>query len=147
MNAVTAAPERADDLPASMGQERIVLLDAEAGRAVIEYRAAMRMCHSGGVVQGGFIAGWLDAAMAHAAMAQAGMDISPMTLELKVSYFSPVGPGLVIAEGWVERRGRSTCFLEARLTNAAGEVMAKASSTCRLIDRAKVEARTAAQQA
>ena len=53
----------------------------------------------------------------------------------------------MIAEGWVERRGRSTCFLEARLTNASGEVMAKASSTVRLIARAKVEARATGREA
>ena len=33
-------------------------------------------------------------------------------LEIKVSFFAPVRPGLVVAEGWIERRGRKTCFLE-----------------------------------
>jgi acyl-CoA thioesterase len=127
----------------------VALVDAEAGRVVIEYRAALRMCHSGGVVQGGFVAGWLDAAMARAAIAgaSAGGEMTPMTLELKVSYFAPVGPGLVVAEGWVERRGRSTCFLEGRLLNGAGEVLAKASSTARLMPRASVEARAAQREA
>lgn len=145
MSSVTA-PERADDLAASLGQEGPAQIDAEAGRAVIRYRAALRMCHSGGVVQGGFVAGWLDAAMSHAAMGAAGMHVAPMTLELKVSYFAPVGPGPVVAEGWVERRGRSVCFLEGRLLNAAGEVLAKASSTARLIDRAKVVARATGRE-
>jgi acyl-CoA thioesterase len=141
------APERADDLAASLGQERVLYMDAEAGRAAIEYRAGLRMCHSGGVVQGGFVAGWLDAAMAHAAMAVTGGEMTPMSLELKVSYFAPVGPGLVTAEGWVERRGRSTCFLEGRLLNPAGEVVAKASSTARLVPRTKVEARASGRDA
>jgi acyl-CoA thioesterase len=140
MNSVTA-PERIDDLAASLGQEGPALIDAEAGRAVIRYRAALRMCHSGGVVQGGFVAGWIDAAMAHAAMGVAGLHIAPMSLEMKVSYFAPVGPGPVVAEGWVERRGRSTCFLEGQLLDAEGVVLAKASSTVRLIERVKVEAR------
>ena len=141
MSSVATAPKWADDLAASLGQDGPAEVDAKADRAVIRYTAALRMCHSGGVVQGGFIAGWLDAAMAHAAMGAAGFEVAPMSLELKVSYFAPVGPGPVVAEGWVERRGRSTCFLEGRLTNAAGEVLAKASSTARLIARAKVEAR------
>jgi len=134
------APEKADDLAAALGQDGPAQLDAK-GRAVVRYRAAPRMCHSGGVVQGGFIAGWLDAAMAQAAMAVVGFETAPMSLELKVSYFAPVGPGPVVAEGWIERRGRSTCFLEGRLLNEAGEVLAKASSTARLVPRAKVEAR------
>ena len=37
----------------------------------------------------------------------------------------------------MERQGRSVCFLEGRLTDAAGAVLAKASS--RLMDRARVE--------
>jgi acyl-coenzyme A thioesterase PaaI-like protein len=92
----------------TLGQQRVV--SNAQGRAVIEYVAGAHMCHSGGVVQGGFISGWLDAAMAHAAMSAAGGEVTPMSLELKVSFFAPARPGLVIAEGWVERQGRSVCF-------------------------------------
>lgn len=142
----TASPPK-DALSQTLGLQRVVLMDAEAGRAVLEYMAGIHMCHSGGVVQGGFITGWLDAAMAHAVIATTGFDVTPMSLELKVSFFAPVGPGLVTAEGWIERRGKSTCFGEARLLNAAGEVLAKCSSTMRLISRTKVEARTRDNQA
>ena len=142
----TASPPK-DALSQTLGLQRVVLMDAEAGRAVLEYMAGIHMCHSGGVVQGGFITGWLDAAMAHAVIATTGFDLTPMSLELKVSFFAPVGPGLVTAEGWIERRGKSTCFGEARLLNAAGEVLAKCSSTMRLISRTKVEARTRDNQA
>lgn len=127
----------AADLHAALGQQRVVSL--EPGRAVIEYLVGPHMCHSGGVAQGGFVCGWIDAAMAHATMAQDG-EMTPMSLELKVSFFAPVRPGLVIAQGWVERRGRSTAFLEGQLLNSAGEVLAKGSSTARLMPRAQVEA-------
>jgi acyl-CoA thioesterase len=133
------APVNAGDVQTALGLQREVVL--EGGRTRLEYLAGPHMCHSGGVVQGGFISGWLDAAMAHAAIAAAGHGIVPMSLELKVSFFAPTRPGLVFAEGWVERMGRSTCFLEAQLTDAAGEVLAKASSTARLMSRAQVTAR------
>ncbi len=123
----------------AMGLIRIVSLDP-AGRATLEYEARPEMCHSGGVVQGGFVTGWIDAAMAHAAIAANGMDVTPMTLELKVSFFAPVRPGLVVAEGWVERAGRRTGFYEGRLRDAAGTVLAKASSTIMLADRKRIEA-------
>ena len=130
------------DLSVALGMVRVRSVDPEAGRVAIEYLAAPHMCHSGGVVQGGFICGWIDAAMAQAAMSRLGADIAPMSLELKVSFFAPARPGLVIAEGWVERAGRSTAFLEGRLLNEAGEVLAKGTSTARLIPRAQVVART-----
>ena len=135
---MTAVSETVQTLQQALGQQRVVSMGG--GRAAIEYLCGPHMCHSGGVAQGGFVAGWIDAAMAHATMAEDGEPMTPMSLEIKVTYFAPVRPGPVIAEGWVERRGRSTAFLEGRLLNAAGEVLAKASSTARLIPRAQVEA-------
>jgi acyl-CoA thioesterase len=129
----------ADDLNRALGLVRRIAVDP-AGRATLEYEAGRHMCHSGGVVQGGFISGWLDSAMAHAVIALTGFEMTPMSLELKVSFFAPARPGPVFAEGWVEKSGRSTCFTEAKLMDAKGTLLAKASSTIRLIPRAKVEA-------
>ena len=127
----------APTLQTSLGQVRVVSNDE--GRAVIEYEVGAHMCHSGGVAQGGFVCGWIDAAMAHASLSIAP-EMTPMSLELKVSYFAPARPGRVIAEGWIERRGGATCFAEGRLLDPAGKVLAKASSTIRLIPREAVEA-------
>tara|TARA_B100000949_G_scaffold46220_1_gene40000 strand:- start:992 stop:1429 length:438 start_codon:yes stop_codon:yes gene_type:complete len=123
----------------TLGLIRVVSTDAE-GHARLEYEAKQAQCHSGGVVQGGFISGWIDAAMAHAAMARNGPGIVPMTLELKVSYFAPTRPGLVIAEAWVERHGKRTSFYEGHLKDAAGTVLAKATSTILLADMNRVVA-------
>jgi len=127
----------APTLQSTLGQVRVVT--EEPGRSVIEYEVRPQMCHSGGVAQGGFVCGWIDAAMAHASLSLMP-DMTPMSLELKVSYFAPARPGRVVAEGWIERRGRATCFAEGRLLDAAGKVLAKASSTIRLIPREAVEA-------
>jgi len=128
-----------DPLYTTMGLVRVIEMSAE-GRARLEYMAGAHMCHSGGVVQGGFVTGWIDAAMAHAAIAALGEGVTPMSLEIKVSFFAPVRPGLVIAEGWIERRGRKTCFLEGHLLDGEGNVLAKGSSTAMLADRSRVEA-------
>lgn len=121
----------------TMGLVRVVTID-ESGRASLEYEARPEQCHSGGVVQGGFISGWIDAAMAHAAIARNGPGVVPMTLELKVSFFAPTRPGLVVAEAWVERHGRRTSFYEGHLKDAAGTVLAKATSTILLADMSRV---------
>lgn len=135
-----------DPLYETMSLVRIAEMNPE-GRARLEYRARPDMCHSGGVVQGGFVTGWIDAAMAHAAIAKNGPDVTPMTLELKVSFFAPVRPGLVIAEGWAVRSGRRTAFYEGHLLDEAGNVLAKASTTMMLADRARVEAASKAATA
>jgi len=127
----------APSLQTTLGQVRVIS-DAD-GKSVIEYEVGPQMCHSGGVAQGGFVCGWIDSAMAHASLTVAP-DMTPMSLELKVSYYAPARPGRVIAEGWIERRGRVTCFAEGRLLDPAGAVLAKGSSTIRLIPREAVEA-------
>lgn len=121
-----------------MGLTRVVEISAE--RAELEYLAKAEQCHSGGVVQGGFVTGWIDAAMAHAAIARAGEGVTPMTLELKVSFLAPARPGPVFAEAWAVRHGRKTAFYEGALRDGAGNLLAKASSTMMLGDRAKIEA-------
>lgn len=117
----------------ALGDGRTLEMDGEAGRAVVEFTCKPEMCHSGGVAQGGFVTGWIDSAMAHACIARFSMDYWIATLELKVSFFRPARPGRVIAEGWIERAGKQTVFTEGRLLDSEGEVLAKATSTIRLV--------------
>jgi acyl-CoA thioesterase len=118
----------------TLGMEKVVDR-GESGRAVIHYRARMDMCHSGGIVQGGFVTGWIDAAMAHVVMAQSEDAANPLSLEIKVSFLKPATPGLIVAEAWIERRGKSIAFLEGLIRNEQGEVLAKATSTMKLVQK------------
>lgn len=120
-------------LPDTLGFVRQVET-GDPARAVLHYRATMAMCHSGGIVQGGFVTGWIDAAMAHAVLAATDFKKTPLSLEIKVSFLKAAAPGIVIAEGWIEKMGRSTAFLEGRLLNEAGDVLARGSSTAKLAD-------------
>lgn len=118
---------------ATLGDGRVVESDGVAGRSVLEFTCRPDMCHSGGVAQGGFVTGWIDSAMAHACIARYTTDFWIATLEVKVSFFRPATPGLVVAEGWIERAGKQTVFAEGRLLDGDGEVLAKANSTIRLV--------------
>ena len=130
-------PKDAGELGQTLGQQRVILMDEAEGRAIIEYRCGMHMCHSGGVAQGGFVTAWIDAAMAHAVIAAIGAAYVPMSLEVKISFFRPAAPGLVRAEGWIEQKGRSTVFTEGRLMDEKGNILAKGTSTIRLVPREK----------
>ena len=126
--------QRVGGVANALGMEKVVER-GEKGRAVIHYRARLDMCHSGGIVQGGFVTGWIDAAMAHVVMAQSENAANPLSLEIKVSFLRPATPGLVIAEAWIERSGRSIAFLEGLVRNEKGEVLAKATSTMKLVEK------------
>ncbi len=124
-----AAPE----VLAALGDGEVISSDAEAGRAAIRFRCKPEMCHSGGVAQGGFVTGWIDSAMAHGCIARYSTAFWIATLEIKVSFLRPATPGEVVAEGWIERAGRQTVFSEGRLLDSDGKLLAKASSTIRLV--------------
>ena len=121
------------DLNESLGLVDIISFNKETSRIRMEYEARQAFCHSGGVVQGGFVTGWIDAAMAHSVIFATDQLLSPLSLEIKVTFLKSVSPGRVFAEAWVERRGRSICFLEGQLLNEAGEILAKGTSTAKLV--------------
>lgn len=116
----------------TMGGE-VLEVDGQRGWIKMRWVAKPEFCHSGNIVQGGFITGMVDSSMAHAAMVRGHFQMAVPTLEIKVSFFSPGHPGPMIGEGWVERWGRSTAFLEGRLYREGGDIVAKASATARLV--------------
>jgi len=121
------------DLNESLGMVEVVSFDKDTTCVRMEYEAKMAFCHSGGVVQGGFVTGWIDAAMAHSVIMATDYAMSPLSLEIKITFLKSVSPGRVFAEGWIEKRGRSLAFLEGRLLNEAGDVLAKGTSTAKLV--------------
>ncbi|MFV0258514.1 MAG: PaaI family thioesterase [Acidimicrobiales bacterium] len=131
------AGQEESEVLTTLGDGRVVTSSGADGRAVIEFVCRPEMCHSGGVAQGGFVTGWIDSAMARACIDRYTEAYWIATLELKVSFFRPARPGPVRAEGWIERAGKQTVFTEGHLLDPDGQVLAKASSTIRLVpDRA-----------
>jgi uncharacterized protein (TIGR00369 family) len=86
-----------------------------------------------GNVQGGFLAAMLDDTMGPALAATLADGEFAPTLELKVSFLRPAAPGRITGTGRVVHRGGSIAFLAGELRNEAGEVLATASATARVI--------------
>ncbi len=88
-----------------------------------------------GTVHGGYAATLLDSACGCAVHSKLAADQGYTTLELKVSYHKAMtrDTGLVRAEGRVLSFGRRAAFAEAKLTNAAGRLLASATSTLLII--------------
>jgi uncharacterized protein (TIGR00369 family) len=74
----------------------------------------------------------LDSAMGIAVLSSLPAGMIFTTLELKVNFLRAMttATGEVRAEGNIVHRGRTTAVVEARLTDAAGKLLATASSTC-----------------
>jgi uncharacterized protein (TIGR00369 family) len=112
--------------------------DTARGRSRIAYDGGVRFTNRAGVVQGGILAAMLDEGMALAAVAMDEFRTFVPTLELKVSFVAPARPGRFVVESQVVRKGKSVAFAEGRLFDAAGELVATASTTMRVVPREKV---------
>ena len=120
-----------------MGFSKILEFSRENQSIKIEYIAEPRHCHSGNIVQGGYVTGWIDSAMAHSVMIPTDFKFSPLTLELKITFLKSANPGIVIAAAKVIKLGKSVAFVEGTLTNESGDLIAKGTSTNKLVPMPK----------
>ena len=91
-----------------------------------------------GTAHGGILCDLSDLAMGMAFMTTLLEGEGLATIELKINYFRPVREGLIQAEAGVVHRGRSIGYVDCEIKDAAGRLIAKAASTCTVIqdDRA-----------
>ncbi|HRE60140.1 MAG TPA: PaaI family thioesterase [Micropepsaceae bacterium] len=114
---------------ATMLGQKIIAIDAEKGAARIAYDAGENLQNRFGALHGGMIAAIMDDVMAIAAgLSLQWGEISP-TLEMKTSFLAMAKPGRLMAEAAVLRRGKSVIFIEGRLEDADGRLIATASAT------------------
>jgi len=84
-----------------------------------------------GSLHGGVAAFVLDVGMGH--LLRHAVGAPGTTIEMKTQYFAPVGGPEARCEARFLHRGRSVCFLEARLFDSAGVLAAAATSTWRVL--------------
>jgi acyl-CoA thioesterase len=112
-------------------------IDSERGTCRFRFEIVPAFCHSNGrICQGGFLTGMVDTAMANAAIAKGRFAVAVPTLELKISFFEAMGPGIVFAEGRVMRWGGTVGFLDGDLKDEKGRLIVHATSTIKIV-RAK----------
>jgi uncharacterized protein (TIGR00369 family) len=101
----------------------------EEGRIEIAFQADERMLNPRGNVQGGFVAAMLDDTMGPALVSMSGGTVMPSSIDLSVSFIRPMRPGRIIGRGRVVKQGRSVVFLEGELFDAAGNLLARGTSS------------------
>lgn len=109
-------------------------IDSARGYARFRFEVVPAFCHSQGkICQGGFLTGMVDTAMANAAIVKGRLAVAVPTLELKISFFEAMGPGIVYAEGRVMRWGGSVGFLDGDLKDEKGRLIVHATSTVKIV--------------
>jgi uncharacterized protein (TIGR00369 family) len=101
------------------------------GDGTSEVRLELQPHHlnPGGIAHGGVIASLLDSAIGLAHRTKLGLDVSHVTIELKINYLRAAWPGTIVARGTAVSSGQRVGYGEATLTDEAGETLARASAT------------------
>lgn len=86
-----------------------------------------------GSIQGGFLAAMLDDTMGPAVFAATEGSLYTATIDMNVSYLKPAKVGPLFGEGQVVQLGKTVAFIEARLTDGDGDIVARATSSARLV--------------
>ena len=112
------------------------LVDAGDGWAAFEGVPGPEHYNPAGTVHGGYAATLLDSACGIAVVTKLEDGQGMTTLELKTSYLKAMSDktGTVRAEGRVISMGRRVAYAEAKLTDAAGRLLATATSTLLVIN-------------
>ncbi len=97
---------------------------------IVEIAVRDFMFNPQGSLHGGVIAFALDVSMGHLIKRSVGRP--GLTLEMKTQYMRPAVSGRVRCEGRFLKRGRSINYLESRMTDESGKLVAIATSTWQL---------------
>lgn len=91
-----------------------------------------------GFIQGGILTAMLDDSMGPAVFAHTDGALYTATIDMSVSFLGPAKPGPLFGEGQVVQLGKTVGFVEGRLMDAAGAVLARSTASVRLVPAGKL---------
>ncbi|WP_295650719.1 PaaI family thioesterase [uncultured Dietzia sp.] len=110
------------------------LTAAAEGSVTMTATPAEWALNNGGTVHGGIVSGWVDSALGYATATVVEPGVGYNTLDLTVRYIRALRlertPATISAE--VEHVGRSTCVVQAKVTDTGGRTCASASGVMML---------------
>lgn len=118
--------------PAPISSPMLMRLDeVDDGRVAFSCEPDESLYNPIGSVHGGVMCTILDSALGCAAHSTLPVGIGYTSIEIKVNYLRPVqiGAGPLTAIGTVTKRGRRVIFADGEVHDAAGNVVATASSS------------------
>ena len=111
------------------------LLDAqpEAGWIRIGFDGKPEFPNPAGLSQGGILSAMLDDTMGPAVLVKTNGRLYTATISMNVSFVAPARVGIIIGEATVLQLGRTVAFIEGKLMDEAGGLLATATANARLV--------------
>ena len=111
----------------------LIKLDKDTASIYLSFTALPTFTNPAGNVHGGFVVAMLDECMGSAIVGLKEAQFLPVTISMSTDFIRPVLPGKVLGEGRITSMGNSSAFLEGKLTNVDGKLLARATATYRLL--------------
>ena len=115
------------------------VLDArpEEGWVRIGFDGKPEFRNPAGFIQGGFLSAMLDDTMGPAVFVKTGGLLYTATISMTISFLAPAKVGPIIGEASVVQLGKTVAFIEGRLMDETGRLLATATATARLVETGK----------
>ena len=117
------------------------ITEVSTGRAVTSLQTGPQHANPMGTLHGGILCDICDAAMGISLATTLEDDQSFTTMELKINFFRPVWTSKLTAEATVIQRGKTTAYVECTVTHENNKLVAKASSTCMILNGQRAQGR------
>jgi uncharacterized protein (TIGR00369 family) len=112
---------------------RLIDADIERGWIKIGFEGRPEFLNPAERVQGGFLAAMLDDTMGPAVLVKSEGTLYPSSIDMNISFLAAAKPGPLVCEAEVLRLGKTVGFVEARLTDTEGRLLARATSSVMLV--------------
>ena len=111
------------------------LLDAkpDLGWIRVGFEGKPEFRNPAGYIQGGLLTAMLDDTMGPAVFVMSKGELYTTSIDINVSFLAPAKVGPLYCEATVIQIGKTIAFVEGRLTDDSGTLLAKATTTARLI--------------
>jgi len=126
--------DRLGDLPqvAALIDWTLIRLDKDADSIYLSFTASDAFTNPAGNVHGGFVTAMLDECMGSAVVGLKDARFLPVTVSMTTNFIRPVVAGKVFGEGHITSMSNSSAFLEGKLADPDGRILARAIGTYRL---------------
>lgn len=117
---------------------RLLGHDEDRGWISFGFNGKPEFLNPAGRVQGGFVTAMLDDTMGPAVLLKSGGTLYPSSIDMNISFLAAAKPGPLICEGEVLRLGKTVGFVEGRLMDEQGRLIARATSSVMLVPAERV---------
>jgi len=112
------------------------VLDArpEEGWIRIGFDGKPEFVNPAGLIQGGILSAMLDDTMGPAVFVKTNGRLYTATISMNISFLAHAIVGPIIGEATVVQLGKTVAFMEGRLTDETGRLLATATANARLVE-------------